>query len=293
MFDFKFILLLVTIERSAAYGDEPLKHVNRFNNYLPTSCREVVYKEAKSPLACSQVRRGDIGQGGLLELDHTWETVAQLSQDKYTDDNVYNDLLMDFVARPTGAPGEPNGAGVPNGAKQNPTLGDSNTKVRPDFLPGACRWDYLRSNQGLSACMCPATKSTCSVDRKECYWYRMPEEKAKGLKNQGIVFIPTHACINSAERFYYLLAGLLKKRGKKDFAIKIRYGATPARGQLPLGPYGPAIIGGGAFSSEGLAKQTLAKNLLSRFSNPGWTPHQSPYSPHFPSPPHYPSPHPY
>ena len=51
----------------------------------------------------------------------------------------------------------------------------------------------------------------------------MPEEKAHKLANQGVVYIPTHACINSAERFYFLLAGLLKKRGKKDFAIKIRY----------------------------------------------------------------------
>merc|ERR1711874_223466 len=38
--------------------------------------------------------------------------------------------------------------------------------------------------------------------------------------------------------------GLLK-RGKKDFAIKIRYGATAARGKLPLGPWGPSIIGHG------------------------------------------------
>ena len=56
-----------------------------------------------------------------------------------------------------------------------------------------------------------------------------------------------------------------------------RYGATPARGQLPLGPYGPAIIGGGAFSSEGLATQALAKKLMSRFSSPGWSQY-NPYS---------------
>ena len=35
--------------------------------------------------------------------------------------------------------------------------------------------------------------------------------------------MPTFACINTAERFYHLLAKLLKKRGKKDFAIKIRF----------------------------------------------------------------------
>merc|ERR1712168_1606911 len=36
----------------------------------------------------------------------------------------------------------------------------------------------------------------------------------------------------------------LKER-KKSFAINIRYGATPARGNLPYGPWGPAIIGYG------------------------------------------------
>merc|ERR1712002_53320 len=92
-----------------------------------------------------------------------------------------------------------------HGAKQNPTLEHADKPLNPDNLPGACRWDYQRSNQGLSACVCPATKQTCSVDRKECYWYNMPEEKAHKLANQGVVYIPTHACINSAERFYFLL----------------------------------------------------------------------------------------
>merc|ERR1711913_136166 len=43
-----------------------------------------------------------------------------------------------------------------------------------------------------------------------------------------------------------MLHRLLIRRGKKDFAIKIRYGATPARGKLPLGPYGPSVIGQGS-----------------------------------------------
>merc|ERR1719419_1281370 len=36
-----------------------------------------------------------------------------------------------------------------------------------------------------------------------------------------------------------------QREGKKSFAINIRYGATPARGNLPYGPWGPAIIGYG------------------------------------------------
>merc|ERR1711874_79695 len=50
---------------------------------------------------------------------------------------------------------------------------------------------------------------------------------------------------SNSERFYGILQKLLLKRGKKDFAIKIRYGATAARGKLPLGPWGPSIIGHG------------------------------------------------
>merc|ERR1712112_107195 len=56
---------------------------------------------------------------------------------------------------------------------------------------------------------------------------------------------PFKECISNSERFYNMLHRLLIRRGKKDFAIKIRYGATPARGKLPLGPWGPAIIGHG------------------------------------------------
>ncbi|CAN0541712.1 unnamed protein product, partial [Ectocarpus sp. 8 AP-2014] len=119
----------------------------------------------------------------------------------------------------------------------NPSTADLATALNPMNLPGACRWDLERSNKLGSdqACLCPATESTCTLNRKGCFWYEMPEAS-----------ITTFSCINTAERFYHLLARLLKKRGKKDFAIKIRYGATPARGQLPMGPYGPAIIGGGS-----------------------------------------------
>merc|ERR1712133_52838 len=160
------------------------------NNFLPTNCRMVVFKEAITPLACARVTRSQIGQENLLKLDEAnWADVASISQDSYTDEasiGVYNDLLMDYLASPTQAPGNPSGGG-----KQNPTLSDSMTRLDPNMLPGACRWD---------------------VDRSECYWYQMPEDKALTLRNQGVGYVPTFACINSAERFYYLLAGLLKKR---------------------------------------------------------------------------------
>jgi len=98
--------------------------------------------------------------------------------------------------------------------------------------PGHCRWDAYMANVDISkACVCPATESTCSK-RGQCYWYKDPNS-------------PFQECISQSERFYNMLHRLLIRRGKKDFAIKIRYGATPARGKLPLGPWGPAIIGHG------------------------------------------------
>merc|ERR1712055_989973 len=98
--------------------------------------------------------------------------------------------------------------------------------------PGLCRWDAYAANINIQeACMCPATEATCG-ERGQCYWYMDPNS-------------PFKECISQSERFYNMLHRLLIRRGKKDFAIKIRYGATPARGKLPLGPWGPAIIGHG------------------------------------------------
>merc|ERR1712168_1630630 len=58
-------------------------------------------------------------------------------------------------------------------------------------------------------------------------------------------------CMHNSERFYNLMARLLAKRGKKEFALNIKYNSAPARGKLPYGPHGPAIIGFG----EGLGKE--------------------------------------
>jgi len=234
---------------------------------LPTDCQSVVYSEATTPLACVMITRSQLSFPSLNLDTGLWGTVGQLSQDGDTSDSTYNDLLQDWVDSPVGA-GQPNP--VTSGGVQNPTVVDAMTALNPNALPGACRWDLERSNKLGSdqACLCPATETTCSLGRKECYWYEMPDSNA--------LDIPTFACINSAERFYHLLARLLKKRGKKDFAIKIRYGATPARGQLPLGPYGPAIIGGGSHNKMALALQQLGRGMMSRFGGPQYVGHQGP-----------------
>eukprot|EP00092_Neocalanus_flemingeri_P024467 GFUD01026534.1.p1 GENE.GFUD01026534.1~~GFUD01026534.1.p1 ORF type:complete len:312 (+),score=44.60 GFUD01026534.1:54-989(+) len=208
---------------------------------LPISCRTVVYPTAASPLACVLVTRAQLDLPGL-KLDTTkWGTVDQLSIQGETGGSgsgagLYQDLLSSWV----------DDSSITN---VNPEAADGGTALLPDQLPGACRWDRERSNKLGSehACLCPATQMTCTLNRKGCYWYEIPDDNT----------IPISACINTAERFYHLLAKLLKKRGKKDFAIKIRYGATPARGQLPLGPYGPAIIGGGSHTAMNKALQQL------------------------------------
>merc|ERR1740131_174337 len=100
-------------------------------------------------------------------------------------------------------------------------------------LPGKCRYDPYRAMiDPNTACLCVATIETCTKGREGCYWHEDPETNYR-------------ECISKAEKFYNMLYALLKKRGKKSFAIKIRYGATGARGQLPYGPYGPAIVGMG------------------------------------------------
>jgi len=129
-------------------------------------------------------------------------------------------------------------------------------------LPGYCRWDAYRSNTDVrSACMCPTTMELCNR-RPNCFWYEDPTS-------------PFKECISNSERFYNMLHRLLVRRGKKDFAIKIRYGATPARGHLPLGPYGPAIIGQGnsnpskTFGVYGLKNQYDTQNGLGMFQSGG------------------------
>ena len=89
------------------------------NNFLPTNCRMVVWRQAITPLACARVTRSDIGQEGLLKLDEAnWADVNAISQDTYVDpaepggsQGVYNDLLMDYLVTATQAPGLPSGGG--------------------------------------------------------------------------------------------------------------------------------------------------------------------------------------
>jgi len=183
---------------------------------LPTSCREVVYPTATNPIDCARVTRGDIGMVNDLLPDDDWDTVADVGGTPVN--GFYDTILKQWVQSPTGQ--NPSG---------NPVIPDSGKSLLPDELPGSCRWDMERSNRlgNSEACMCPATKFTCSTGDREgkCWWHQVPEVSGKA---------PTKACLNNAERFYYLLDKLLKKRGKSDFAIKLKYAADPVKYPLPL-----------------------------------------------------------
>merc|ERR1719309_954510 len=67
------------------------------------------------------------------------------------------------------------------------------------------------------------------------------DQDAYGKSNQSLELKNVFQKLNS----YIKLHNLLKQRGKKNFAINIRYGATGARGNLPYGPWGPAVVGYG------------------------------------------------
>ena len=101
-------------------------------NDLPVSCRTVVNKAATNPLKCVMVTRTALGIKGL-ELDPAWQQTSQLSADPQTDttnaqNGFYNDLLKQWVDNPAA------------GDNENPSVADAAKQLKPDSLPGACRY---------------------------------------------------------------------------------------------------------------------------------------------------------
>jgi len=146
----------------------------------------------------------------------------------------------------------------------------SEVKVKdyePDFLfdspskkeaKGHCYWDFHRAKvDSGGACLCPRPKKECKEKKKQCFWHTYPnvgkihDDKDKKSGYYGSSKHDKHedkssgVCIHNSERFYNLMAKLLAKRGKKDLSLQIHYSSAPARGKLPYGPHGPAIIGYG------------------------------------------------
>ena len=87
----------------------------------------------------------------------------------------------------------------------------------------------------------PRTESKCGT-KYQCYWY-----KPNSLANHGYGDYDAESdqreCIHNTERFYNILAHWLSKRGKKDFAITIKYQSAAPKVKLPFGSHGPAIVG--------------------------------------------------
>merc|ERR1712168_897208 len=175
---------------------------------VSTNCRTVVAININSPVVCSKMKLGN-----LLKFNAAFSPMWGHRTNKEGTEQIDLD----------GEGSDPN------------WIKDEGGKTIADLenLPGKCRFDPYRAMvDPNSACLCVATQETCTKNRDGCYWYEDPDTHYK-------------ECISKAERFYNQLYALLSKRGKKSFAINIRYGATPARGNLPYGPWGPAIIGYG------------------------------------------------
>jgi len=137
---------------------------------------------------------------------------------------------------------------------------------------GACFWDFqlAKLEGGTNACLCPRKKKECH-QKKQCYWFkhRVPGDKHKdskghnhhdGKDSKDKDEKELGVCMHNSERFYNLMARLLAKRGKKDLSLKIQYSSAPARGKLPWGPKGPAIIGYGEELGKYLDKIYPDKN---------------------------------
>merc|ERR1719187_1613578 len=175
---------------------------------VSTNCRTVVAININSPVVCSKMKLGN-----LLKFNAAFSPMWGHRTNKEGTEQIDLD-------------GE---GSDPNWIKDE----GGKTIVDLENLPGKCRFDPYRAMvDPNSACLCVATQETCTKNRDGCYWHEDPDTHYK-------------ECISKAERFYNQLYALLSKRGKKSFAINIRYGATPARGNLPYGPWGPAVIGYG------------------------------------------------
>lgn len=165
---------------------------------LPLSCREVIFQSATDPISCAMVPQSalveTVGEEEGWEIPNL-ERVIDAEPEKDVQTFVWSHGTQMWIKTPPGY-------------------------ANANDMPGSCRWDFHRASvyKTDQACLCPATERTCGKEAK-CWWYEVPDAQSK-------VF-PKYACLNNAERFYYLLQKLLKKRGKNDFAIKINYGAAP------------------------------------------------------------------
>lgn len=187
------LLPLVSGEVEETSGEESARLA------VPLSCREVIFNLATDPVKCSLVPRSALGFNSTkVDEEKGWEIPNVENTPENSKTHVWNQALQMWV--------------------KTPIQFVSNTRIDDDS-PGSCRWDFQRANvlSTDQACLCPATERSCGTQDK-CWWYEVPDKNSEQFTK--------YACLNNAERFYYLLQKLLKKRGKNDFAINLKYGSA-------------------------------------------------------------------
>jgi len=246
------------------------RSINELTGAISLNCRTIVLTGITDARRCSRLTGREVarhfrmrtqGHRVVRESGNLWnqpreELWNQFESDDFwnesSDDDWWNDHSdLSFRATPSTSSSTTPSSTTPSTATSSTTpTSTASTTATPgaqsqgfssfndpyyfrDTLPGNCRFDLNRAALDPStACLCAATAETCTLGRSGCFWNK---DKKTGMTE----------CISNAERFYVRLAQLLRERGKKSFAINIKYGATGARGELPLGPWGPAVIGYG------------------------------------------------
>ena len=159
---------------------------------LPVSCREVVYSRATNPIDCARVPRSVLGFKEDLDLDDEWETPFKVAGPPQPG------AVYDTAEDVGGQPDQPIG-------RELPVIPHHLTLINPSILKnfravvGKLKCNDLIPQLAQRAYLCVRAGGMCTDVMK-----------------------PSYACLNNAERFYYLLKKLLQKIGKNDFAIKIK-----------------------------------------------------------------------
>jgi len=216
---------------------------------LSKNCKEEVLATATDPIQCARMTREALGLPSL-SLDNAWKTPTLVN-------DAANGVKFDTILNMWVSGGASTTGTVDNNA------GDQGNDFDPQKLPGTCRWDTARSNSlgNAQACMCPIeTEEKCKA-KTGCSWHTDPTTPAP---------VPSSKCLNNAERFYFLLDKLLKKRGKNDFAIKIKYAGSPKNSLLPEGMLGKIMM-------VNMLSQMMGNPYTSSMSGYYGGQHHSPY----------------
>ena len=217
--------------------------------------------------------RGEINAPGLILDETKWGTAEDITTDQQADttnkqNTAYNELLKSWLLNPTTSDG------------LNPDTSDRTNALIADNLPGACRlvftWIFVSLCELLGGIWREATSLV--MIRPACAQPRRLRVRSVGLGVGGTRFqltllpspplspaltLPRGSitfCPNSSRRGARKTS--LSRSGSYSSIVLFRYNLiligmepTPARGSLPFGVYGLAIIGGGKADHAQMAQQ--------------------------------------